>query len=157
METMTKYALAYTAEKGIRQPWSIFPLMRNGKKPATANGVKDATRDRDQVNRWWTANPFFNIGIATGEVNGFIILDIDNHKDDENGAETLADLQRSMGKLPDTVEAVTWSGGRHLFFKYPTGEDIRNATGIAPGIDIRANGGYIVGAGSVINGKSYEW
>jgi hypothetical protein len=48
--------------------------------------------------------------------------------------------------------------GRHLIFRWP-GIDVRNsASRIAPGIDVRANGGYIVCAPSVHpSGKRYCW
>jgi hypothetical protein len=50
----------------------------------------------------------------------------------------------------------TPSGGWHLYFK-ATSAGIRNSSGkLGPLIDIRAAGGYVVGAGSVVNGRAYE-
>ena len=160
MTDMTKAALAYTQPNGERTPWAIFPLTQGAKIPLPGgHGCNEATADAAQVATWWKKTPAANIGIACGEINGFIVLDVDRgHDDGIDGADTLRELEQKMGALPDTVEALTPNGGRHLFFKYPSGQNIRNKTGIAPGIDIRANGGYVVGVPSILaNGKSYEW
>lgn len=160
MTDMTRAALAYTVPNGERSPWAIFPLTPGAKIPLPGgHGCTDATADAAKVAEWWKKNPAANIGIACGEVNGFIVVDVDRgHDDSIDGTDTLRELEQEMGALPDTVEALTPNGGRHLFFKYPDGQNIRNKTGIAPGIDIRANGGYVVGAPSTLaNGRSYEW
>jgi len=53
--------------------------------------------------------------------------------------------------------SITGSGGFHLFFQYPN-EEMRNLINLLPGIDIRAEGGYIVAPPSLhVSGKSYEW
>ena len=160
MTDMTKAALAYTQPNGERTPWAIFPLTQGAKIPLPGgHGCTEATADAAKVAEWWKKTPAANIGIACGEINGFIVVDVDRgHDDGIDGADTLRELEQEMGALPDTVEALTPNGGRHLFFKYPSGQNIRNKTGIAPGIDIRANGGYVVGVPSILaNGKSYEW
>jgi hypothetical protein len=160
MTDMTKAALAYTQPNGERTPWAIFPLTQGAKIPLPGgHGCTEATADAAKVAEWWKKTPAANIGIACGEINGFIVVDVDRgHDNGIDGADTLRELEQEMGALPDTVEALTPNGGRHLFFKYPDGQNIRNKTGIAPGIDIRANGGYVVGVPSTLaNGRSYEW
>ena len=159
MVTMKEAALAYASENGNRKPWAIFPLSAGQKIPLPGSaGCKEATTDKATISGWWDRYPAANIGIATGEINGFVVLDVDRHDEAKDGAESLRELEKAMGPLPDTVEALTANGGRHLFFQYPQGQNIRNKAGIAPGIDIRANGGYIVGAPSQLNnGKAYEW
>lgn len=157
---MAKAAMAYTQPNGERTPWAIFPLTKGAKIPLPGgHGCTEATADAAKVAEWWKKTPAANIGIACGEINGFVVIDVDRgHDDGIDGADTLRELEQKMGALPDTVEALTPNGGRHLFFKYPDGQNIRNKTGIAPGIDIRANGGYVVGVPSILaNGKSYEW
>lgn len=160
MTDMTRAALAYTAANGTRTPWAIFPLTPGEKKPLPGgHGCTEATADPAQVATWWKKTPTANIGIACGKINGFVVIDVDRgHDDGIDGADTLRELEKAMGKLPDTVEALTPNGGRHLFFKYPDGQNIRNKTAIAPGVDIRANGGYVVGVPSILaNGRGYEW
>ena len=130
--------------------WAVFPLVANTKTPATTNGFKDATTDQNQINQWFkTAH---NIGIATGK--GLLVLDIDR-KHGKDGGEVLASLEREHGKLPDTLTATTPSGGEHLYFSYPANVAIQSRANICKehgeGLDIRADGGYIVAPPSHTN------
>lgn len=96
-----------------------------------------------------------NVAIATGRVSGVFVVDVDI-KNGAGGDDSLKDLEREHGDLPHTVEAITWSGGRHIFFKYPE-RGMGCRTGIRPGIDIRGDGGYVIAPPSVIEGRSYAW
>lgn len=163
--TLLQAALTYTQANGAREPWAIFPLTPGGKVPtAGSHGFKDATTDRAQIVEWWTKTPDANIGIATGERNGFIVIDSDqNHEPGVDGEETIRGLESTLGPLPDTVTALTPNGGIHRYFKYPSsGADFRNFEGrkrspAAPGVDGRANGGYVAAPPSMVNGRCYEW
>ena len=139
-------ALAYAA-RGFR----VFPLLPNSKLPATPHGCKDATTDLETVRRLFTGNPG-NIGIATGQ--GLVVVDLDV-KPDRDGLEAWRDLCASHETI-DTVECLTPSGGRHLYFRCH--EKIANsASKLGPGIDVRGEGGYVVAPPSVIDGKAYAW
>ena len=119
----------------------------------TLHGYKDATRDPEEIKRWWTAHPTANIGIPTGAISGFDVLDVDTRSD---GDESLADLESKLGRIPDTVESLTGGGGRHIFFQHHPG--LRNMTAARMGIDIRAGGGYIVVPPSRhASGRRYHW
>jgi len=61
-----------------------------------------------QIRKWWTKTPNANIGIPTGEKSDWLVLDVD-----DGGDETISALEATYGKLPDTVTAVTGSGGWH--------------------------------------------
>ena len=132
-----------------RNGMSVFPCRVRDKRPATANGCTDATRDPDQIRAWWQQDANFNIGIATGDRSGIFVVDIDN----EDGFAALAKL----GVMPDTVAAVT-ANGEHFYFKMPEC-DLRNSVRkIADGVDIRANGGYVLAPPSIHpSGKRYAW
>ena len=152
-------AVKYLSKNGLRPALAIFPL--KGKIPLTAHGCKDATKDRAQVESWWTQYPSANIGIATGEINGLLVIDVDiKHDRRKYGDESLKALEQELGDLPDTWTALTGSGGLHYYFRYPEGHDIRNSTSqLAQDIDIRAQGGYVVAPPSVHpeTGRVYEW
>ena len=136
--------------------WAVFPCARNGKKPLTPNGFHDACSDTQQAIALFTHyDAAANLGIATGHVSGFFVVDVDI-KDGAAGEESLRGLEAQYGALPKTVEALTWSGGRHILFKHPEG-GVGNRTNMRPGIDVRGDGGYIVAAPSVIDGKAYDW
>jgi len=152
-------AIKYLTEEGQRSSLAIFPL--NGKIPLTAHGCKDATKDRAQVESWWAQYPSANIGIATGQINGLLVIDVDvKHDQGKYGDESLKALESELGELPETWVAITGSGGLHYYFRYPEGHDIRNsASQLAQDIDIRAQGGYVVAPPSVHpdTGRLYEW
>lgn len=63
----------------------MFPLKARDKAPATKHGFKDATTDSKQIAAWWEGWPEQNIGVATGEVSGIWVLDVD----DEDGEASL--------------------------------------------------------------------
>ena len=96
------------------------------------------------------------IGLPTGETNRIFVLDIDRHGVD--GFESLTKLENQYGKLPATLTVATPSGGQHRYFKYPADREIRNSSSkIAPGLDIRGKGGYVVCPPSVTaEGKKYR-
>ena len=156
---MINEALSYLKGEGYRQPLSIMPL--KGKIPLTAHGCKDASQDPAQVREWWTQYPSANVGIVTGDQNQILVVDVDiKHSQGKYGDQSLQALEKELGALPETWEAVTGTGGRHLYFRYPKGHDIRNsASQLGKDVDIRAQGGYVVAPPSVHpdTHKLYEW
>src|SRR5215207_5818876 len=99
-------------------------------------GVKDATIDPDTIREWWTRRPKANIGLATGERSGLIVLDVDP---DKGGFEALSALIRRHGPLPETFVVHTGGGGLHIYFSHP-GVHVPNSSGmIGPGLDIRGD------------------
>lgn len=148
---MTKLDCALAlAKRGLR----VFPLGNNSKKPA----LKDvdwktlATCDPARVREMWN-NESYNIGVATG--NGLLVLDFDV-KDGASGLDDMAKLQARGVNCDAKVR--TASGGIHVYLRTPQGVDVANSVRkIAPATDVRGAGGYVVGPGSVIDGKAYEW
>lgn len=125
-----------------------------GKHPRTAHGFKDATRDLDAIASWFDVSPEPNIGVPTGEANGIVVLDVDPRN---AGDATLADLESRFGPIPATVEQSTGGGGRHFVFRHP-GVRIGCRSGFRPGLDLKADGGYIVVAPSLhTSGRRYVW
>lgn len=152
------------AEKFSSFGWQVFPLhswvqgktrwgcscgkadcTSPAKHPVVFTGVKAATTNATVIAEWWKRWPWANVGIATGVESGLIVLDIDPAA---GGNESFDDMIGKFGKLPDTVEVFTGSGGRHIYFRHPGGV-IRNSAGkLGPGLDVRGDGGYVVGPGS---------
>ena len=116
-------------------------------------GLRDATTDLRQVERWWVAGVPYNISIRTGEASGIVVIDVDPR---HRGNETLAELEGRFGVLPPTWRFRTGGGGEHILFRHP-GHRVQNgASKIGDGIDVRGDGGYIVGPGSRhISGRYY--
>ena len=167
--------LAYAEPNGHRHALSIFPCWgvsqegtcecpkgtactSPGKHPIPSNGLKAATRDVNQIRQWWTANPNANLGIPTGRANGLLVIDVDNGPE-KHGEDNLIALEGTLGRLPETWESLTGGGGRHLFFQYPEGLDVRNsASKFAPNIDVRGEGGYVIAEPARhASGRIYAW
>lgn len=126
--------------------WAVFPLIPRDKKPLTPNGYHDATKNPNNIKSFWEKWPNANIGIVTGDVSGFWVLDIDG----EIGQENLDKLQDFYGELPQTRIIRTGGGGLHYYFQNEPEYTIQNSAGkIAKGIDVRGNGGYVVAPPSV--------
>lgn len=139
------------AEQGI----PVFPIVPNEKRPLCTNGFKDATTDIDVINRWWSENLDANIGIPTGKLSGLLVIDVDV-KNGAKGEESIDALQEQYVDPLRTRIHKTPSGGYHLIFRHPD-EDVRCSAGkLGSGLDVRANGGYIVAPPSRIHGEYYE-
>jgi hypothetical protein len=136
----------------------VFPCRHGQKTPATTNGLKDASRDPGQLGDWF-ANGQQNIAIATGQQSGVAVIDVDTYAGGD-----LSSLEFELGNLPATLEAKTRAGGRHLFFRYPLDTVLRSLNGqIAPHVDLKAQGGYVIAAPSWVDKDAkgpagfYEW
>ena len=123
--------------------------------PLVLHGLKDATIDRETIQRWWEQHPHPNVGVVTGASSGIFVLDIDP---DKGGDQSLEGLESKNGRLPDTVESVTGGGGGHRVFRYPDLPTPNTTNKPGPGLDIRGDGGYIVAPPSNhVSGKEYSW
>ncbi|GAT84592.1 DNA primase [Streptomyces sp. F-3] len=157
--------------------WHVFPLRPGTKRPALhgektcprtgpcAGGHRKweqrATCDPERIRAAWSRAPF-NVGIATGPSN-LVVVDLDVPKDKGSsdapcGAATFKALcERAGHAVPATYRTRTASGGTHLYFTAPPGIRLGNTAGtIAPLVDTRAWGGYVVAAGSTTPTGPYE-
>lgn len=143
-------ALAY-ADLG----WSVLPLRAKSKRPLIAwREFQERRAEREEIEGWFRRWPDANVGIVTGAVSGLVVIDVDPR---HGGDDALAALERRHGRLRPTVEAETGGGGRHLYFAF-TGSSVRNRAGLAQGIDVRGEGGYIVTPPSIHpSGLPYRW
>lgn len=139
--------------------WQVFPCLPKDKKPATEHGFKDATTNKDTIKAWWAQNPNYNIGIATGQAsNGLCVIDLDNDADKGKDGTQVFKQWCSDNRVtpPPTLAVKTGRGGQHIF--YHTSKQLGCKTDLLKGIDIRADGGYIVAPPSIHpNGNKYEW
>lgn len=122
----------------------VFPCALT-KRPLTENGFKGASTEIKQIERWFSSSSAELIGVPTGKISGIAVLDIDKAKQ-EGASDGFTWLKDNEEKLPDTHKVRTQNGGLHLYFKHT--DELRSSAGtIAPGVDIRADGGYIIFAG----------
>lgn len=169
---MTSVEILQAAKGYISRGWQIFPCHTvledgncscgkaacpdAGKHPRTQRGLKEASKDAEQIEIWFGENsPPSNIGIATGKVSCLTVIDIDiGHG--KFGAETWSGLIVEKGE-PSTLMAKTGSGGLHVLFKYNAALKT-GSNRLGKGVDVRNDGGYIIAAPSRHrSGSSYEW
>lgn len=141
--------------------WRVLPIRPGTKYPAGIGRWQDAATTNPQIiTNWWTQlYTGHGVGVATGPDSGIWVLDVDV-ADGKTGDDTLNDLEDTYGPLPDTVEAITGRGGRHLFFRYPTGMKVSAgaATRLGHGLDVRGWGGQVLVAPTVgPTGGAYTW
>lgn len=170
----TFLAMPVTAQRLILAGlgFHIFELAQGKKKPLPGSrGFKDATTDPDTILGWGQDT---NTGIATG-ASGLVVLDCDNHEGTTpetpwdlpgitTGEDALAMLwhteteagRAEAGTSPwaECPATLTPSGGVHLIYRARTPGRVRNSAGkLAWQVDVRANGGYIVAPGSILDGS----
>jgi hypothetical protein len=137
-----------------RLDFRVFPCRERSKEPLISDNLKRATTDANVVNGWWASRDF-NIGIATGAASNIWVLDIDG----DQGEQTLLDLEATHGKLPTTATVIT-GAGRHLYWRWSSGVEIRNiqCRDDMAGLDVRGEGGYVITAPSIHpSGHTYRW
>ena len=120
------------ADRGL----PCFPCSYD-KKPTTAHGFKDATADQTTLRALWDRSGGPLIGVPTGEASGLDALDLDIK---HGGGDWYAECR---ARLPSTRVHRTRSGGLHLLFQHKVGLRC-SASRIAPGVDVRAEGGYLI-------------
>lgn len=122
-----------------------------GKHPLFSNGVYGASDDVEWLQSVYAEHPHANVAIACGRVSGLILLDLDTQE--------AIDAVRRQG-LPLTWTFTTGKGEQHGF-RYPKLREefyIQNAVQLAPGVDIRSDGGYsVVPDSRHYSGKQYTW
>jgi len=149
-QKMQQAALEY-----LELGWSVIPMRARDKRPAIRwQEFQQRRASKAMVRDWFKEQPEGNVGIVTGTISGLVVMDIDPR---HGGEDSLAGLLREHGPLPQTIEARTGGGGRHVYFAHP-GEVVRNKVGLVPGIDVRGDGGCVVAPPSVHeSGRPYVW
>ncbi|SDF15735.1 bifunctional DNA primase/polymerase [Pseudonocardia oroxyli] len=153
--------LTAAAERAVGAGFLVFPVRPRAKTPAVPGWEQAATRDLGQVARWWRRAPF-NVGLAVGR-SRVVVIDLDRPKPESaspvasNGRDALRRLaDHAQQVIPATASVRTPSGGTHLYFRMPDGVELRNSQGLlAPLIDTRGSGGYVLAAGSTLASGRY--
>ncbi|MEU6124621.1 bifunctional DNA primase/polymerase [Streptomyces sp. NPDC047123] len=127
------------------------PTPCHGECGRLGHGVYDASTDPRRIRALFAAAPWATgYGIACGLPPHHLIgVDLDTKSGADASAALRALALRHLFTIPDTVVVTTPSGGRHIWLAGPADAVVPNSAGrLAPGIDIRGAGGYLVGPGS---------
>jgi hypothetical protein len=114
-----------------------FPCTWN-KRPTCPGGFHSAQTDAGALRELWRKHPGPLVGVPTGPASGIDVLDVDRKH-----PEAVEWWRANKPLIPETRMHRTRSGGLHALFKSHDG--LRCSTGkIAPGVDVRGMGGYII-------------
>ena len=136
-----------------------------GKHPAVNEWNIASTSDSERVEKWWTENPNYNVGVHCSK-SGFLVIDIDPRS---GGPDSFIKFEELVeGALPPTVEALTGvytndrgvaTRGRHIFYRCDDSEGLVGNLGKMGlgGIDIKHNGYVLIAPSKHFSGVTYEW
>ena len=138
--------------------YAVIPVRRSDKAPLTEHGLSDASKNPNQIRKWWTRFPEANVAVVCGEASGNLLaIDVDV-KDDKKGDFYIQSWQGKHGEFPSTVTQITGSGGFHYFYRCKDLSLYKNTVEAIPGVDVRGEGAYVVVHPSVYSdGRTYEW
>lgn len=127
--------------------WSFVIMPRGNKSPSGKWKHYQSRRPTSSEVADWDGE-IANVGIITGRLSNLLVIDVDS-------AESQA-LIDSLN-LPDTP-VVRTARGHHYYFRHPTVE-VRNKVNLrGVKLDIRGEGGLVVGPGSKHpDGAIYSW
>jgi hypothetical protein len=123
------------------------PKLIRAKSPHIPNGFLKASQDESQIRAWWKRWPDALVGVPMGQTTGLIAVDYDPGKHTEATGEW---IQTHADALMSARIHGTLRNGRHYLYRIPagqryrTGSDLFLAGKIRNGIDLRAEGGYII-------------
>lgn len=167
--TMLDAALAY-AVKG----YSVFPIHHmnddncscgkwgcaKGKHPRITKWQERATTSDSQIKKWWSKWPDDNIGIATGQKSNLVIIDIDPRNDGDKSLKNLINSYDDFKSALNTYTVNTGGNGTHYYYTYDKPfkpKQKHGDYGLGVGIDVQANGKYIIAPPSNhYSGSTYD-
>ena len=159
-------SIRQVAQKYAERGWHVFPVppgQKKSHKSAEHSGGRKwgATADPAEIASDWKQWPQANVGIVTGPTSGLFVIEADTEAGHGvDGIGNLIALIEKNGPIPATLEALSPSGSWHLYFRWPEGVSISNSEGrIAPGVDVRGDGGMVIGVPSFKEdaGQPYRW
>ena len=133
--TALEAALSY-----LQHGWSIIPVGHDKRPLIKWQTFQKVKPSEQQVRSWYEQWPDAGVAIITGRISGLIVLDIDPR---HGGDKTLLHWLDNGLKLPECPAVKTGGGGTHFYLKHP-GSDVPTVPSVAPGIDLKAEGAYVI-------------
>ena len=141
------------AREYVDSGWSVLPVKPDEKRPYMSNWLQYERQraSRDQVDSWFASLSGAGVGVVTGKISGMVVLDVES--------DCPTPIDDIIHRWPTQMVSRTGSGGYHLFYSYPQGVGrISNRVRIFEGMDLRADGGFIVLPPTLhASGGRYEW
>jgi hypothetical protein len=113
-----------------------IPHSRRSLIGPTGEGHTRASADPATLAAWWQRWPWADAALVT--TGAVVLIDCDT-KHGIDGRDTLAELERRYGRLPDAPTATTPHGGEHRYFRAPAG-GVRSSTAkLGAAVDVRGD------------------
>ena len=126
---------AYTAACGLKSSgFSVIPIDFEEKKPTVAWKQFQSRYATEEELEAWFCRGDSNIAIVTGAISNLCVIDVDPRN---GGTSTIAGFP--LGR----ATVVTGGGGYHHYYR-SLAEAPTCQPGKWPGIDIKADGGYVL-------------
>jgi len=138
--------------------YPVFPISPGAKVPILGitdskgrGGFYAATTDADQIRQWYADHPKANLAVSTA---GLLVIDVDPV---DGGRNPWVDSEE-FKSLEGGVCGRTPRGGYHFWFRADPGTSFRNTAGhLAPKVDTRGDGGYVLVSPSRTSEGQYHW
>jgi len=127
----------------------VFPIRENDKRPNTKHGFYNATKDPQQLTDWFAPGTHILNMAACPDDFGCFVVDVDG----KEGAASWSDIQVRHLFFRPGLAIQTPSGGWHYWFRGQLPSSVRK---VAPGIDVRGIGGYVLLPPSMIDSREYK-
>jgi len=150
-----KAALLGAAARYVARGWQLF-VCGSDKRPLQRGGFKNASTDLSRLDRALTRHPDGMLAIRTGAESGIVVIDIDvDAAKGIDGRRWLVEAQQKG--MPNCPTVETPRGGMHLYFAHPGGSIQCSVGLLARGVDVRADGGYVIAPPSRAPNGAYRW
>ena len=147
----------------MAEMFAVFPIQPGQKVPlAGSRGFKDASNNPEVIEKWWFDNPALNVGVYPwGGPVKYVVLDIEGESKGNSISGSVKLFTRKTGMPLDLSEQYvvdTPSGGAHVYLKVDSADErvYTSTVNFVKGMDIRAQGGYVLGPGSTVDGVHYK-
>lgn len=138
------------AKNYLARGFSVIPLKIKDKRPAIDSWkmFQERRPSEEELEQWFGNGTENNIGIVCGKISGLAVVDLDSPQA----------VQFAMDHHFPGTPAVKTAKGFHAYFQYKEGVRNFQKRDDLPGIDLRGDGGYVVGVPSVHpSGHVYSW
>lgn len=140
-------ALTSQAHSYLERGWSVIPLVPGLKTPAFEWKHYQVRRASDSdLRHWFNRWIRHGLGIVTGRVSSLMVVDFDE----------VSLLTRFLTAYPHLVNTYIVHTRRGFHLYYHVDPAIMPASRRAPGLDIQADGCYVVAPPSRVGGHEYE-
>lgn len=131
---------------------SIIPVGKDKKPLVDWKKYQTEKPSAEQIEEWFSKSGV-NSGLITGQISGIGVVDIDV---DKLTGKFSPEAEELIKKLPPTLTSITGGGGRHYFYRLT--KPLKSHNGIMKGVDIKAEGGYVILPPSIHeSGREYQY